>query len=105
MTERVAVVAVHGVAYHEPGSSANAVSELLLGLPEEDGRPRYAPIKAETLHIPLHPLAVKKRLEPVKPGLFQWFFGGLEERTSFMTRAWKTLGNRRIPAPGSRTIS
>jgi hypothetical protein len=89
--KRVAVVAVHGVAYHEPGSSANAVSELLLGLPQKDGRPKYAPLQAETLHVPLHPLAVKKRLEPINPGFFQWLFGGLEERTSFMTRAWKTL--------------
>ncbi|MGA7791411.1 MAG: hypothetical protein WCA19_00140 [Candidatus Acidiferrales bacterium] len=88
--KRIAVVAVHGVAYHEPGSSANAVSELLLGLPKGGGSPRYAPIQAETLHIPLHPLEIHKPLKPGELGLVQKKFEAIEERTSFLTREWRT---------------
>lgn len=87
---RVAVVAVHGVAYHLPGSSADAVSGLLLGLPEQDGRPLYAPITAETVRIPLHPLVIHEPLKPGKLGLVQEKFEALEERTSYLTRQWRT---------------
>jgi hypothetical protein len=91
--KRVAVVAVHGVAYHEPGSSADAVSELLLAQRDRDGRPLYGPITAETIHIPLHPLAISQPLKTKKYGFFE---GGLKfywlrERTAFLTEKWKKL--------------
>jgi hypothetical protein len=89
MSERVAIVAVHGVAYHEPGASANAMSELLLGLPEERGA-KYGPFAAETVHIPLHPLKIEQPPEPGEVGAVQKMFEPLEERTSLLTREWKT---------------
>ena len=88
---KIAVIAVHGVAYHEPGSSADAVSGLLLGLPKVNGSPDYSPVKAETIHIPLHPLEIKEkeRIKAGELGPLQNLFG-LEERTTYLTRAWKT---------------
>jgi hypothetical protein len=89
MSERIAVIAVHGVAYHEPGATANAVSELLLGLPEESGA-KYGPFEAETVHIPLHPLKIQQPLNLGERGIDQKGLKVLEERTSFLTREWKT---------------
>jgi hypothetical protein len=96
MSEKVAVIAVHGVAYHEPGASANEVSELLLGLPPEDGRAKYGSFAAETVHIPLHPLDV---LRPVPPpqagGIFERISDRFRERIVYLTRAWLREGGTR----------
>jgi hypothetical protein len=94
MSERVAIVAVHGVAYHEPGASANAMSELLLGLPEERGA-KYGPFAAETVHIPLHPLSVEPLVQPPKGGLFNRFLDRFRERTVYLTRGWRSAGGKR----------
>lgn len=88
--KRTAIVAVHGVAYHEPGASANAMSELLLGLPEQRGA-TYGPFAAETIHIPLHPLSVEPLVEPPKGGFLDRF----RERTVYLTRAWRSAGGKR----------
>ena len=94
MSERVAIVAVHGVAYHEPGASANAMSELLLGLPEERGA-KYGPFAAETVHIPLHPLSVEPLVQPPEGGLFNRFLDRFRERTVYLTRGWRSAGGKR----------
>jgi len=59
-TPRVAVVGVHGVAYHAPGSTANAMADLLLSIPAQNhGDPRhYDPFRAVGIQIPLQRLDV-----------------------------------------------
>jgi hypothetical protein len=94
MSDRVAIIAVHGVAYHEPGASANAMSELLLGLPA-GGRARYGPFAAETVHVPLHPLNVAPLVQPPKGGLLNQFLDRFRERTVYLTRAWRNAGGKR----------
>jgi hypothetical protein len=91
---KVAVVAVHGVAYHEPGASADAMSELLLGLPEKRGV-KYAPFTAETVHIPLKSLSVVPLVQPPKGGLLNRFLDRFRERTVYLTRAWRSAGGKR----------
>jgi hypothetical protein len=91
---KVAVIAVHGVAYHEPGSSANAVSELLLGLPQSVGA-NYGPFAAETVHIPLKPLSVEPLIQPPKGNLLNRFFDRFRERTVYLTRAWRSAEGAR----------
>ncbi|HEV2489170.1 MAG TPA: hypothetical protein VGT03_05140 [Candidatus Acidoferrales bacterium] len=88
---KVAVVAVHGVGYHEPGESADAVSELLLGLPARDDGSTYGPFAAETVHIPLRPLEIRKPLKIASDKRWPRFFGFLQERTVFLTAAWPKL--------------
>jgi hypothetical protein len=96
MSKRVAVIAVHGVAYHEPGSSANAVSELLLGLPQSGGA-TYGPFAAETVHIPLKPLSVEPLVQPPKGNLLNRFVDRFRERTVYLTRAWRSAqGTRQL---------
>src|SRR5579864_7235806 len=85
---KVAVVAVHGVGYHLPGVSAEAVSELLLGLPAQDGVSTYGPFTAETIHVPLRPLEIR---QPLPRATGPKFLGFLQERTAFLTAAWRTL--------------
>jgi hypothetical protein len=89
MSKRVAVIAVHGVGYCDPGDSAKRVSNMLLGLPEDVGA-KYAPIVEETVHIPLHPLTITRPLTPGRLSRIQKMFEFLEERTSYLTRQWKT---------------
>jgi hypothetical protein len=91
---KVAVVAVHGVAYHEPGSSANSVSELLLGLPQ-DGRAKYGPFAAETVHIPLNPLSVIHPVHAPQGGFLKRFLDRFRERTVYLTRAWRSAKGAR----------
>jgi hypothetical protein len=87
---KVAVIAVHGVAYHAPGASADAVSELVLGLSERDIEAKYAPFEAETVHIPLKPFSVTSLTQPPGDGLFNRFLDRFRERTVYLTRSWRT---------------
>jgi len=91
---KVAVVAVHGVAYHAPGASAKAMSELLLSLPVGGGSKQYGPMAAQTAHIPLQPLVIdaEERLQPGDENWVRKATGFLQERTVFLTRAWKRAG-------------
>src|SRR5712691_391 len=97
MPSKVAVIAVHGVAYHAPGASADAISELLLGLPAERDGKLYSPLAAETVHIPLQPLVIEKekRLERREGGWLSRLLSFLQERTVFLTRAWESAGRRK----------
>jgi hypothetical protein len=67
--ERVAIVAVHGVAYHAPGASANAMSELLLGL-SKDKSANYGPFATETVQVTRNPKCLRRSLPftPSVPG-------------------------------------
>src|SRR5437016_11914251 len=61
--QKVAVIAVHGVAYHAPGASANAMADLLLSLPNPlrspVGAPRnYSAFEAEAIQVPIQPVRV-----------------------------------------------
>ena len=85
---KVAVVVVHGVGYHEPGASADAVSELLLGLPAQDGS-TYSAFSAETIHVPLRPLEIRGPLPREPHGAKSKFFSFLQERTVYLTAAWR----------------
>jgi hypothetical protein len=89
-TGKVAVIAVHGVAYHAPGASANAVSELVLGLSESEIGAKYAPFKEETVHIPLKPLSVTSLARPSREGRFNRFLDRFRERTVYLTRSWRS---------------
>jgi MFS family permease len=92
---KVAVVVVHGVAYHAPGASARAASELLHGLRLADKKSPYGPDTEETISIPLKQLKVSKPLsEPEGGWIFRvpvvgFFAKALQERTVYLTRAWK----------------
>ncbi|MFL6311904.1 MAG: hypothetical protein ACJ71W_07340 [Terriglobales bacterium] len=88
---RVAVIAVHGVGKHEPGSSAQAMAELLLGLnaytAPAHGSP-YTGFDATKIEVPLPGPKVfsAHQAEPDS-----WF----EERRGFFAdkfslRSWKT---------------
>lgn len=98
---KVAVVVVHGVAYHAPGASAQAASELLHGLRLSDQPSPYGPDVQETVSIPLHRLKVLQPLPEVPPPnwvrripIVRFFEKALRERTVFLTRAW----SRRAPS-------
>ena len=93
---KVAVIVVHGVAYHAPGASARAASELLHGLrPKGKGSP-YGTDTQETVSIPLKQLKIVSPLRAAEPGwiskipILGYFAGVLQERTMFMTRSWLT---------------
>src|SRR5229473_7684292 len=105
---KVAVVVVHGVAYHAPGASARAASELLHGLRLADKKSPYGPDTQETVSIPLKQLKVKPLPEP-DPG---WMSGvpilgrlvaAFQERTVFLTRAWKKMP--RLDEPASEKVA
>jgi hypothetical protein len=54
--QRIAVIAVHGVADQQPGESADAVAALLLNLAETQDRSwLYEPFQARTVQVPLSP--------------------------------------------------
>ncbi len=62
--ERVAVIAVHGVGKHEPGSSAQGMADLLLGMnaftDPQSGSP-YQDFNCEKIEVPLPGPAVFKQ--------------------------------------------
>jgi hypothetical protein len=88
------VVVVHGVAYHAPGASARAASELLHGLRQKGKESPYGPDTQETVSIPLKQLEIVSPLSISEPGwvsrvpILRYFAGVLQERTMFLTRAW-----------------
>jgi len=101
---KVAVVVVHGVAYHAPGASARAASELLHGL-RADGKPSpYGPDTQETISIPLKQLKISKPLAESEAGwisrvpILGFFAKVLQERTVFLTRAWRKKPDLDEPA-------
>jgi len=83
-TPRVAVIGVHGVAYHAPGATANAMSGLLLSLPADDnGAPRfYDSFRAEGIQVPLQPLLVYRADTPPPATWFGRIFAFLQERST-----------------------
>ena len=93
---KVAVVVVHGVAHHAPGASARAASELLHGLRPNGKASPYGPDIQETVSIPLRQLKVSSPLPESEAGwmsrvpILGYFIKALEERTVFLTRAWRT---------------
>jgi len=93
---KVALIVVHGVAYHEPGASARAASELLHGLRPKGKESPYGPDTQETVSIPLKQLKVVSPLSVSEPGwiskipIVGYFAGVLQERTMYLTRAWRT---------------
>jgi hypothetical protein len=63
--KRVAVIAVHGVAHHDPGASANAMADLLLSLPSfdlvESGESKkhyFEGFRSVGIQIPLKPIVI-----------------------------------------------
>jgi hypothetical protein len=84
---KVAVVVVHGVAYHAPGASARAVSELLHGLRSQGKTASpYGADTQVTVSIPLQQLAVTRRVDDTDKGWFRF----LQERTVLLTQWWRT---------------
>ncbi len=83
------MIAVHGVAYHAPGASADAVSGLVLGLSEGDIGAKYGPLEEETVHIPLKPLSVIHLTQPPIGGPLSRFLDRFRERTVYLTRSWR----------------
>src|SRR5216684_7258945 len=72
---KVALIAVHGVGYHSPGASANAMADLLHSLRTPSvsapGPARtYTAFEADAIHIPLQPVPVTPLPMPDKPFKF-----------------------------------
>jgi hypothetical protein len=94
---KVAVIVVHGVAYHAPGASARAASELLHGLRPKGKESPYGPDTQETVSIPLKQLKISKPLPESEAGwisqvpILRYFARVLQERTVFLTRAWREM--------------
>ena len=94
---KVAVVVVHGGAYHAPGASARAASELLHGLRPKGKSSPYGPDTQETVSIPLKQLKISKPLLESEAGwisrvpILRFFARVLQERTVFLTRAWRKM--------------
>jgi hypothetical protein len=101
---KVAVVVVHGVAYHAPGASAQAAAELLHGLRRNRASSPYRADEEQTVSIPLKQLEVikpigetekddakKKKRGRIQQALFDYFHC-LQERTVFLTRTWRDTG-------------
>lgn len=95
---KTAVVVVHGVGQHEPGASADAVSELLLGLNTEGGS-AYAPFTAETIHVPLRPLEIREPLRSATAKPESKWLTFMQERTVYLTTAWRERLAPERPAP------
>ncbi|HEY2390923.1 MAG TPA: hypothetical protein VGK22_07090 [Candidatus Angelobacter sp.] len=89
-TGRCAVIAVHGVGKHEPGSSAQAIAGLLLGLNAYDAPPKSSPYSGfDTTKIDVPLPGPKVFFAPQSPPV-SWF----EERRGFFAdkfrlRSWK----------------
>jgi hypothetical protein len=81
-SHKVAVIAVHGVAYHKPCASAAAMADLLLSLPAKnpgDGTEKlYTSFTARTIYIPLRPVRVPEP-SPLTP---RSAFSFLQEQSS-----------------------
>ncbi|HEX4380592.1 MAG TPA: hypothetical protein VH022_11190, partial [Candidatus Acidoferrum sp.] len=93
---KVAVVVVHGVAYHAPGASAQAAAELLHGLRRGRESSPYRADEEQTVSIPLKQLEIVDPIQEVadkswisKLPVFGYFSRCLQERTIFLTRAWR----------------
>src|SRR5713226_1277537 len=94
---KVALIAVHGVGYHSPGASANAMADLLHYLPTPSvsapGPARtYTAFEADAIHIPLQPVPVTPLPMPDKPFKF------LQERSANFAQYLRT--SRVASAPG-----
>jgi hypothetical protein len=107
-SRKVAIIAVHGVAYHDPGASASAMADLLCSLPTTprapSGAPRdYSSFESETIHMPLQPVAVWTYPLPGAATRFGRFFEFLQEGSTSLAaylRKWvRTTGA--APAPGT----
>src|SRR5689334_9100961 len=57
----IAVVAVHGVGEHEPGSSARSIADLLLRLRYGDADAMYTSFRENALRIPVRPAVVSQQ--------------------------------------------
>jgi hypothetical protein len=92
---RVAVIAVHGVGKHEPGSSAQAMAELLLGLnaytAPANGSP-YTGFDATKIEVPLPGPKVFSAPQ-AKPD--SWF----EERRGFFAEKFRLRSWKKGPVP------
>jgi hypothetical protein len=102
-TPKVAVIAVHGVAYHEPGASANAMADLLLSLPTAPrGAARsYSSFDSQTIHMPLQPTRLEKKAPAPAKTLIDKMFAFLQERSvNFATLLDAWTSQRGKPAHG-----
>jgi len=93
---RVAVIGVHGVAHHDPGATANDMSDLLLSLPpynpQNAGLPchkrperEFDQFESVGIHVPLQPVCLEKA-EEIEPQ-FKTIFRGLQEGSAKFARA------------------
>jgi hypothetical protein len=92
---RVAVIAVHGVGKHEPGSSAQAMAGLLLGLNAYADPPQSSPycgFDATKIDVPLP--GPKVFFAPQSPPV-SWF----EERRGFFADKFRLRSWNKGPAP------
>ena len=97
MPKKVAVIGVHGVAHHDPGSTANAMADLLLSLPaEHPGEPRYFDsFTAQGVEIPLRPLAVWKTQERAPRTFIERLFAPLQEESTLLAESIRGQGGSR----------
>jgi hypothetical protein len=81
---RVAVIGVHGVAHHDPGSTANAMADLLLSLPAKNhDSPRdYDSFRSVGIQVPLQRLIVGETTKVPREGWFAKAFSFLQEKSA-----------------------
>lgn len=101
---KVAVIVVHGVAYHAPGASARAAAELLHGMRPNGGPSPYRADEEETVSIPLKQLKVTRPFDENEN--VGWVSGvpilgyvarKLQERTIYLTNWWRGKGAKETP--------
>jgi hypothetical protein len=103
---RVAVIGVHGVAHHDPGATANDMSDLLLSLPpynpQNAGLPcrdrperEFDQFQSVGIHVPLQPVCLE-RAEEIEPQ-FKTIFRGLQEGSAKFARA---IAGQKLAARG-----
>lgn len=103
---RVAVVGVHGVGYHAPGVTENAMADLLLSLPAADrGAPRsYDSFRSIGIQIPLKPLPVHVAKKPRPQTTLGRAFAFLQEQSAdfaYLSTQHSVLNQGRRVARGS----
>src|SRR3989337_764582 len=91
---RIAVVAVHGVATHQPDESAKAVVEMLAGLNDANAR-HYTPFEDSPLLIPTHPVPADPNYKVDSSDLnldYNWMYKQLkdyDEHGTYETKYYK----------------
>jgi hypothetical protein len=116
----VAVVAIHGVGWHAPGASAEAVATLLLSMDktkQEEGHayerntadqskdpPLYSGFEIDSIDVPLRPVLsppvdAEEANDRYQQDPFERLWGIFDERRGFLSETRKRKGGSLSPTP------